>query len=134
MNKLSNDCSPELTYVEIFLINAYYNVLNRINNVQKELAQSTGDVDKTLRCAYELQAINRLQLIKECKDQFWAIASVETLTKIYEFKPFISKYSYADPIIIDQSILPRFTSSWDKIQAKDPKAQLAKKLGATIVV
>ncbi len=126
--------STDLTSVEVILIEQIYLLLNKRERLIAEIVKNADDYNKVIEAAQELRYIDAYSgTLKQMKDQFFAHASVETLTKIVNQEKFTPIYTYSDPFIISKDILKDFRYG-EEIKQDNPKAAIAKKMGAKIIV
>lgn len=125
----------ELNTLETVLINLILNRLFSIEETKKRVISYVQE-EKYTKAKEESDKLYLMQYDKtlsDLKEAFFDNAEVATLTKIANGEKFISEWHFDQ----DKAILPiellRTFSSYDKIINSNPKAQIAKKLGATII-
>jgi len=124
----------DLKAVEIVLIENIYLVLKRRDELIKRIVNHADDYKKVLEAAEELRHIDRYNgTMDNMKNQLFEYASVETLRKIVYEEKFASVYNFQDPFTISKLVLKEFGYG-SEIKQSHPKAEIAKKLGAKIVI
>lgn len=127
--------SPELSLVEVIILEQIYLLLNRLDRLTKTITENTDNYDKVVEAAREMKYINSYNgSLELLKDQFFQHASFDTLRKIASEEKFKSESRYTiDGFIIPKVVLKSFKYG-SEIKSTDPKADIAKKLGAKIVL
>jgi len=132
--KLTLNSTEELSKVEVLLIENIYYMLNEIDKIKENIIRCATDEDihKIHEYTQKLSAIISLGLLNQLKEQFWKETHPTTLRKIVNQEKFISKSTWSESFLIDQRVIRNF-GSYDLV-SNDEKGQLAKKLGAKIVI
>lgn len=124
----------ELSAVEIVLLENIYHILNRLETLTQEITANIDSYGKVIEAAREMKYINAYNgSLVLLKDQFFEHALPGTLSKIANELKFKPAYAYQDDFIIPKIVLKEFRYS-SEIKSTDPKADIAKKLGAKVVL
>lgn len=124
----------DLSAVETVLIENIYSIVNRREKLIKDIIANCEDYKKVIEAAEELKHIHRYHgTLHDLKEQFFQHASVQTLTRIVNEEKFTPVYNFQDAFSISKLVLKEFGYGSD-IKADNPKAQIAKKLGAKITL
>lgn len=131
--KLNN--FKDLQPIEVVILTNAINMLNLIESINEDAIKAIKDgrfteakelVEKAEYFKYDPA------FLKEMKKQVLDYSTLETLDKIVNNIPFDTKYNFSDDNrLIPIEVLPKL-SSYDKIDIKNPKASIYKRLGATI--
>lgn len=136
MEQLKLDTSPELSAVEMVLLENIFLILNRKAELIHQISKSSAEekYKEVITAAQELSYINSYRsTLENLKEQFFNHASVQTISNIISNKPFKSSSEWREPFLITKDVLTSFRYG-SKVKHTDPKAALAKKLGAEIVL
>lgn len=120
-----------LLLCEIFKFQSYYN--NKIKAVIK--AAEDGDINKLVQAATAIEHSDLKTRIQDAKKNLAQFGSYEVVRKILDNEAFsytnyagkVEYFSFGDK----KTLLPQY-SSFDSFKANDPKADLYKRMGATI--
>ena len=127
--------SSELTEVETVIINCILNILRRREKLHEEIGKNIidGKYKEVMDAAQELRFIDTYDgTLKHLKNELFEYASILTLEKIIGEIKFLPSTSYGSEFIITKDVMRKF-SSYDEISQRDPKASIAKQLGAKII-
>jgi hypothetical protein len=125
--------SKELSPVEVVLIENIYNLLNQKDKLIEKMVSDLDNYKQIIDCAHELQHITGWKSpLRQFQEQFFKYASVQTLEKIADEIKFENEYSYGEAFLISKSVLKDFRYG-SEVRSDDPKARVAKKLGAKII-
>ena len=132
-NELKLIKSNDLSAVETVLIENIYLILNKRDRLIKEIVEHVDDYKKVIEAAQELKFIDGYKgTIHELKEQFFEHASVQTLTKIVNEEKFNPSFTYQEAFLISKAVVKEFRYGAE-VRSDNPKAAIAKKLGAKLI-
>ena len=114
-----------LTEIDMFLIDYWFATLP---------PDSGYNPDMKIIEFLEMQATRKVYTLLHRKaiDMIWTKGSLNLIKAIVNRIQF--EIPFAEPETLPREMLPERFSSFDKISSTDPKAEIAKKLGMTVVV
>lgn len=114
-----------LTEIDMFLIDHWFSTLP---------PDSGYNPDMKVIEFLEMQATRKVyaRLHKKAIDMIWTQGSLNLIKAIVNRIQF--EMPFGEPQVLPREMLPERFSSYDKISSTDPKAEIAKKLGMTVVV
>ena len=114
-----------LTEIDMFLIDHWFSTL-----------PPDGEYNPDMKVIefLEMQATRKvyMYLHKKAIDMIWNKGSLNLIKAIVNRTQF--EMSYGEPETLPREMLPERFSSFDKISSTDPRAEIAKKLGMTVVL
>lgn len=125
--------APELSPVEVVILENIYLILNRLEVLTKQVYDSIDKYDLAVEAIREMKYLKYNGTLKLLKDQFFQHASPATLSKIINEEKFKPESTHLNEFLISKEVLKEFGYG-SEIRSTDPKATLAKTLGAKIVV
>lgn len=114
-----------LTEIDMFLIDHWFSTLPPEDKYNPDM--------KVIEFL-EMQATRKVyaHLHKKAIDEIWTKGSLNLIKAIVNRIQFTM--SFGEPQVLPREMLPERFSSFDKISSTDPKAEIAKKLGMTVIV
>jgi len=121
--------------IEKVVISIALSFLIKFEDLEKQLKDYVNEskYDDAKKVLNELNYWKWNGLLTEAQNNVMKYCSVVTLQMIVNQDKFENKYGFSDPILVPTKVLPKISSS-TKINANDAKADIYKKLGATIIV
>ena len=114
-----------LTEIDMFLIDHWFSTLPPDDKY---------DPDMTVIAFLEMQATRKVYayLHKKAIDMIWTKGSLNLIKAIVNRTQFEMHYTESE--VLPREMLPERFSSFDKISSTDPRAEIAKKLGMTVIL
>jgi len=126
--------TKDLAIEEIILIENIYSILNRRDKLINVILENVQDYKKVIEAAEEIKYIDHWDgTIKQMRDHLFEHASYQTIRKIISEEKFTPIYDFQEAFLISKRVLKEFRYSAE-IKKDHPKADLAKKLGAKIIL
>lgn len=134
LQKLRECTNHAFTDVELFIISEINAKQNRRMSFLEELPDvvESKPMNQVVSITSSIKELKRD--LDSLKMKFFTFATPKLLKLIYDQDKIETKYSWNDSIILSKETYLIKLSSYDNYKESDPKASIAKLLGATITI